>query len=276
MTYTAKITPTVAKGSWTVFMLNGVKADDTEGEVLGLRLDKSKNYGLRVNGGADVTSTTTAVAANTIVTVAITVDFDNDKATLTVNGGTPVTVTGVDAKSIKSMAFQTATDARSLYIDNAGIINNTESTTETSTLEGPTEATTENTTEATTEGTTTEVPAGSYVHNFTTDGKTSTFFTITSASNIAKDKGTVIYNGLTLTQCLKMETSTSITFTAPTAGKLILVFNASDAKHNCKFDNVKVDSDSNGIVTLDVTAGAHSITKRDSSNLYYMVFTPNN
>ncbi len=276
VTYTAKITPTVAKGSWTVFMLNGVKADDTEGEVLGLRLDKSKNYGLRVNGGADVTSTTTAVAANTTVTVTITVDFDNDKATLTVNGGTPVTVTGVDAKSIKSMAFQTATDARSLYIDNAGIINNTESTTETSTLEGPTESTTENTTESTTEGTTTEVPAGSYVHNFTTDGKTSTFFTITSASNLAKDKGTVIYNGLTLTQCLKMETSTSITFTAPTAGKLILVFNANDAKHNCKFDNVKVDSDSNGIVTLNVTAGAHSITKRDSSNLYYMVFTPNN
>ena len=73
-----------------------------------------------------------------------------------------------------------------------------------------------------------------------------------------------------------METSTSITFTASTAGKLILVFNASDTKHNCKFDNVKVDSDSNGIVTLNVTAGAHSITKRDSSNLYYMVFTPNN
>ncbi|MEI3164007.1 MAG: dockerin type I repeat-containing protein [Lachnospirales bacterium] len=122
VTYTAKITPTVAKGSWTVFMLNGVKADDTEGEVLGLRIDGNKNYGLRVNGGSAVTATTTAVSANTAVTVVITVDFDNDKATLTVNGGTPVTVTGVDAKSIKSMAFQTATDARSLYIDDAGII----------------------------------------------------------------------------------------------------------------------------------------------------------
>lgn len=165
-TYALNITPTVAKGNWTIFMLDGVKADGTEGEVLGLRIDKSKNYGLRVNAGSAVTSSGVAVTANTTINVVITVDFDNDTATLSVNGSTPVTVTGVDAKSIKSMSFQTATDARSLYIDDittaggsyeADIVGPTEATTEDTTATTTTETTTVTTTvETTTEATTVE------------------------------------------------------------------------------------------------------------------------
>ncbi len=258
VTYTAKITPSVAATKWTIVQLNGVMADDTEGEVLGIRTDGSKNYGLRVNAGSAVTATTVTSAANTQVTLVITVDFDNDTATLSVDGSSPVTVTGVDAKSITSMSFQTATGTRDLTVDDAGITDNV--------VEDSTEATTE----TPTEGTTTELPAGAVAHNFTTDGTTSTFFTI--IGNLATDKGTVTYNGMVLTQCLKMETATSITFTAPSAGTLTLVFNSGDAKHNCKVDGTKLDSDANGVVTVDVEAGAHEITKRDSSNLYYMTF----
>lgn len=136
------------------------------------------------------------------------------------------------------------------------------------------ENTSESTTEESTEGTTSEpAPAGSYAHNFTSDGTNSSFFTI--SGNLSTSKGTVEYNGMTLTQCLKMETATSIKFNAPSAGKLTLVFNSADSKKNCKIDGEKYDSDANGVLTVDLAAGAHEITKRDTSNLFYMVFMPN-
>ena len=116
-----------------------------------------------------------------------------------------------------------------------------------------------------------EVPTGdSKVHNFTTSGANSSFFVI--SGNLASNKGTVTYNGLTLTQCLKMESSTSIKFTAPSAGKLTLVFGESGK--NVKINGKKNASDSNCIVTVDVAAGSVEITKGDTMNLFYMVYTP--
>ena len=116
-----------------------------------------------------------------------------------------------------------------------------------------------------------EVPTGdSKVHNFTTSDANSSFFVI--SGNLASNKGTVTYNGLTLTQCLKMESSTSIKFTAPSAGKLTLVFGESGK--NVKINGKKNASDSNCIVTVDVAAGSVEITKGDTMNLFYMVYTP--
>ena len=116
-----------------------------------------------------------------------------------------------------------------------------------------------------------EVPTGdAKVHNFTTSGANSSFFVI--SGNLASNKGTVTYNGLTLTQCLKMESSTSIKFTAPSAGKLTLVFGESGK--NVKINGKKNASDSNCIVTVDVAAGSVEITKGDTMNLFYMIYTP--
>ena len=116
-----------------------------------------------------------------------------------------------------------------------------------------------------------EVPTGdSKVHNFTTSDANSSFFVI--SGNLASNKGTVTYNGLTLTQCLKMESSTSIKFTAPSAGKLTLVFGESGK--NVKINGKKNASDSNCIVTVDVAAGSVEITKGDTMNLFYMLYTP--
>ena len=116
-----------------------------------------------------------------------------------------------------------------------------------------------------------EVPTGdSKVHNFTTSDANSSFFVI--SGNLASNKGTVTYNGLTLTQCLKMESSTSIKFTAPSAGKLTLVF--AESGKNVKINGKKNASDSNCIVTVDVAAGSVEITKGDTMNLFYMVYTP--
>lgn len=118
----------------------------------------------------------------------------------------------------------------------------------------------------TTTPTATPVPtAGVIVHNFTTDGTTSSFFNI--QGNLSTSKGTVTYQGLTLTQCLKIESVTSIQFTAAKASTLTLVFNTEGTK-------IKVDGTSypitNGIATVPLAAGAHTITKDSTANLYYM------
>ncbi len=119
------------------------------------------------------------------------------------------------------------------------------------------------------EGTTTNDPdagvtAGDFVHNFTENGKSSTFYTIDG--NLSTSKGTVSYAGLTLTQCLKMETATTITFNG--SGTLTLVF--AEAGKTVKVDGTKYTTDANGIVTVTLSAGNHTITKGDSINLFYM------
>lgn len=116
------------------------------------------------------------------------------------------------------------------------------------------------------------LPAGSYVHNFTESGLSSDFFTI--SGNLSTSKGTVTFDGLTLTRCLKIETSTSIQFTAPESGKLVLVFggNTNAAGKTIKIDGVKQTIGANNILSVTVTAGSHTITKGDSINLFYMAY----
>ena len=105
--------------------------------------------------------------------------------------------------------------------------------------------------------------------NFTESGKESSFYAI--SGNIAKDKGTVEYEGLSLEHCLKMESSTSITFTAP-ASKLTLVFGGSTAPNGktVKIDGTKHTVGETGILVVELEAGTHTITKGDSIFLYYM------
>lgn len=114
-------------------------------------------------------------------------------------------------------------------------------------------------------------PVTRYIHNFTENGKESSFFQI--GGNLSTSKGTVNYNGKTLTQCLKMETATAISFSAPADGKLLLVFG--EAAATFKLDDTKYIVE-NGVITLSVKAGAHTITKADSCNLFYMEYMTNN
>ncbi|MFL1013445.1 pectate lyase family protein [Flavisericum labens] len=107
---------------------------------------------------------------------------------------------------------------------------------------------------------------GDEIHNFTLSGTNSTFYSITG--NLSDSKGTVNYNGLTLTQCLKIESSTSITFTTTATSNLILVFNEGYS------GDIKINGTSygitNGILTLELPAGSHEITKDSVANLYFM------
>ena len=120
----------------------------------------------------------------------------------------------------------------------------------------------------------TPVSGDAKVHNFTESGTTSDFYSITGS--IATNKGTATYNGLTLTKCLKMESSTSIKFTAPSAGKLTLVFGGTTAASGkgVKVNNTSKTVGSDGTLTVDVAKGAVTVTKGDAINLFYIVYTP--
>ena len=107
---------------------------------------------------------------------------------------------------------------------------------------------------------------GNMIQNFTTSGKTSTFYTITG--NMNSTAGNVSYAGLTLTACLKIESATTIIFTTTQAGTLTLVFDATFIK-TIKVDGVAYTAVA-GVVTIPITAGLHTITKGDTTNLYYM------
>ncbi len=102
------------------------------------------------------------------------------------------------------------------------------------------------------------VSANKVVHNFTESGKTSSFYTITG--NLSTSKGTVSYDGHKLTSCLKMESSTSVKFTAAEKGTLTLVFVEKNKEGAVKVDGKSYNSNANGIVEVAVSAGSHTIT----------------
>lgn len=111
-----------------------------------------------------------------------------------------------------------------------------------------------------------EPNAGDETHNFTLAGTNSSFYTI--VGNLSTSKGTVEYAGLTLTQCLKIESSTSIKFNMDRGGKLVLVFeNGFNGK--AKINNVNYNA-TNGILEMSLDAGAYEITKNATTNLFYM------
>ncbi len=108
--------------------------------------------------------------------------------------------------------------------------------------------------------------SGTVSHNFTTQGISSDYFTITG--NLSTGKGTSNYNGMTLTQCLKMESATSVTFT--TAGSAELTLAIQDGT-TIYVDSQKYDITGKTSLTVSLGAGNHEIKKGSgSSNLFYI------
>ena len=108
---------------------------------------------------------------------------------------------------------------------------------------------------------------GDVIHNFTQSGTQSEYFEI--VGNLSTSKGSVTFDSETLTQCLKMESSTQIKFNLSKSSAMTLVLNG-DFNGNIKVDGKNVEV-KNGVVVVNLAAGDHSITKGDSSNLYLIV-----
>ncbi|MFT3740919.1 MAG: T9SS type A sorting domain-containing protein [Breznakibacter sp.] len=112
------------------------------------------------------------------------------------------------------------------------------------------------------------VTTGDMVHNFTLSDKTSTFYTITGS--LSSNYGTVSYAGSTLTQCLKMESSTKIEFTTTQTSTLTLVFNGTYTG-TIKIDGTTYTVTSSGTITETLPIGNHTIAKGSGSTyLFYM------
>ena len=111
--------------------------------------------------------------------------------------------------------------------------------------------------------------SSSVSHNFTTQGTDSSYFDITG--NLSTGKGTMTYNGQTLTQCLKMESTTDISFSTSAAMTLTLVIKDGTTFY---LDSTQYDIPTNGVFSIALNAGSHSIKKGSgSSNLFYIDLT---
>ncbi len=114
------------------------------------------------------------------------------------------------------------------------------------------------------------VPSGGAVHNFTENDKTSDFYTITGSLATGKPTPTGYKE---MTQCLKLESSTRITFNAQKAGTLTLIVTSEASSPGIKIDDISYDVPENGSVNIKLGAGPHTITKDSSSTyLYYMSY----
>ncbi|UUW10311.1 T9SS type A sorting domain-containing protein [Flavobacterium plurextorum] len=223
------------------------------------------SYSITTSGTGTPATGSGTITVNPAGTQTLTSTNNNSQ---TVNSGT----------AINAIVFTwggTATDAAVTGLPASGISFVKNATAKTITISGTPTATlsysittvgTGNTvTDSGTITVTTNTPSGDEIHNFTASGKTSSFYTITG--NLSTTKGTVTYNNLTLTQCLKIESSTNISFTTSQASTLTLVL--IEASAVIKVDNVDRTA-SNGIVTVSLASGSHTITKKDTANLFYM------
>ena len=118
-------------------------------------------------------------------------------------------------------------------------------------------------------------PPLTFIHNFTTDNLTSDFYTITGT--LSTGKGSTSYAGNSLKQCLLVyDSAASVSFTAPYAGTLVMVFGGgtSDKGNKILVDGASRSVDGNNQLILELEAGEHTITKgSDQVQLWYLDFT---
>ena len=93
------------------------------------------------------------------------------------------------------------------------------------------------------------------------------FFTITG--NLKSGVASKTYDGVTYTTALKMESSTTITFTC--SGTVTLTIITDSAAKRIKIDNTNYTTDSNGVYTTSLSSGSYTISKSDTMNVYALI-----
>mgnify|MGYP003575991345 FL=1 len=286
LTSTGNQNQTVASGTAIASIVFTWGGDATDATVTGLPasgLSYIKNTTAKT---ITISGTPTATVSYSIATTG-TGSPATGSGTITVTAAGAQTLTSTSnnnqtvtsGSAISSIVFTwggTATDATVTGLPTSGISFVKNTTAKTITITGtPTAtvsysiATTGTGTPATGSGTitvNTGTPSSDEIHNFTVSGKTSSFYAITG--NMNSTDGSVTYNGLTLTKRLKIESSTSITYTTTSNSTLTLVFD-SNFTGTIKVDNVSYTA-SAGIVTASIAAGSHTITKGSVANLFYI------
>ncbi|MEI8085300.1 MAG: T9SS type A sorting domain-containing protein [Paludibacter sp.] len=281
----------VASGTSITSIVFTWGADATNATVIGLPAagltfvkDSLVTKTITITGAPTSTvaySITTAGTAGTPITALGTITVSSQTLTSPANSNQTVT-TGTAINAIVFTWGGDATDATVTGLPALGITFVKDAATKTITISGIPTATLSYSIATTGSAGTPALGAGTItvggattgdmIQNFTTSGKTSTFYTITG--NMNSTAGNVSYSGLTLTACLKIETATTITFTTTQAANLTLVFDATFIK-TIKVDGVAYTAAA-GVVKVSLAAGLHTITKGDTANLYYIAVVNNN
>ena len=110
--------------------------------------------------------------------------------------------------------------------------------------------------------------------NFQSKAPSNTSFTV--SGNYSDSKGSATVDGVTYTTCLKIESSTSISFTTTEKMKMTLYFGSNDTKCSIKVDGTKVSGNTaTKTLSTEIEAGSHTLTKADSCNLFYIKLEKN-
>ncbi len=286
LTSTANNNQTVTSGTAIATIVFTWGGDATDATVTGLPASGISFVKNATAKTITITGTPTATLSYSIATTGTgTAATGSGTITVTPAGSQTLTSTSNNNQTvssgtaISSIVFTwggTATDATVTGLPASGISFVKNTSAKTITITGtPTAtlsysiATSGTGTAATGSGTitvTTGTPSGDQNHNFTTSGKTSSFYSITG--NMNSTPGSVTYAGLTLTARLKIESSTTITYTTTSASTLTLVFD-SNFTGTIKVNNVSYTA-SAGIVTASIPAGSNTITKGSVANLFYI------
>ncbi|MBD5470663.1 MAG: hypothetical protein HDR19_05995 [Lachnospiraceae bacterium] len=112
--------------------------------------------------------------------------------------------------------------------------------------------------------------AGDYELYFTglkVNGDTD-FFTVNGS--YSNSKGSTTVNDTEYKECLKMESKTKLSFSCNDGATLFLAFASTETGKKVKVDGKEYTTDSKGTVTVELSGGAHEITKGDTINLFYV------
>lgn len=121
----------------------------------------------------------------------------------------------------------------------------------------------------------TAVLSGENKHNFTTDGTSSSYFVINGS--VASDKGDMSYNNLTLSKCIKIDSTGSISFTTSVPAKVTMVIKGKADGGELLLNGSKINELSSistvgKTVTFDLsTAGKYTINKGSGENYIYYI-----
>ncbi|MCM1035267.1 MAG: pectate lyase [Paludibacter sp.] len=119
-------------------------------------------------------------------------------------------------------------------------------------------------------GGSTETPdiEGNISCHFTGGSPSNNAFSVTG--NYSTGKGSVSVNGSTYDTCLKMESATKVVFTTTKAMTLTVIIGESETGKRINVDGVAYQANGNVITVSNLAAGSHTISKKDSCNLYYI------
>jgi len=109
-------------------------------------------------------------------------------------------------------------------------------------------------------------PSSTYECHFTGKTPSSSFYTVTGSYTDSKGTFTAP-NGTTYSVALKLESSTSVTFT--TTEEMTLYLGLDKATANIRIDGT-VATATNQVIQQKIAAGSHTLSKKDTYNLFYI------